>query len=98
MFIFTLISFDCWKAFDGTPIILLLIAIKLKMNLQVEVTAGNISEVLRIFLRARAQQEIKLHHNLAPPEPKVKLNNLLETNFFYRIILETSLFFKSYRV
>ena len=42
--------------------------------MQVEVTAGNISEVLRIFLRARAQQEIKLHHNLSPPEPKVILN------------------------
>lgn len=39
---------------------------------QADVTNTNISEILRIYLRARAQYEIRLFHGLSPPEPKDK--------------------------
>ena len=37
---------------------------------QADITNTNLSEILRIFIQARAMAEIKLFHGLLPPEPK----------------------------
>ena len=37
---------------------------------QADITNTNLSEILRLFIQARAMAEIKLFHGLIPPEPK----------------------------
>lgn len=44
---------------------------------QADITNTNISEILRIFLRARAQYEVKLFHGVAPAEPKDRKEAML---------------------
>ena len=37
---------------------------------QADITNTNLSEILRIFIQARAMAEVKLFHGILPPEPK----------------------------
>ena len=68
---------------------------------QADITNTNLSEILRLFIQARAMAEIKLFHGLLPPEPKDRkeaihdlfinadeaYTKLLEANASYKLSL-----------
>ena len=72
---------------------------------QADITNTNLSEILRLFIQARAMAEIKLFHGLLPPEPKDRkeaihdlfinadeaYTKLLEANASYKLSLHLKL-------